>query len=436
LPGAAAAIQVSAGADAVLPVALLRTSIVAGGWIAGWVGGILLASIIDSNLATFLSLIASWSIAGLITGLILRRFVPSLQIYHIFILIVVWALVPLVGLIMQGSGSGDSYETSLALIASIAFTWLMNSWFVLQMPPIAMWWQALAVGAAGAIGWIIGGREQWNLVALKLSGGGWSLPAAFQDSGFTAVGLLSNVILSSLIGGGALAIMYGLTHKEASPAPIGHATPLETNRPRVPAAVGQTLTNQQRTALLAGVIVSIGWFAAWLVGILIGSLRTESSSGAFSLGLSWMAAGVITGLVLKRVIHSAWWPIASLGVGWPLCLVLSFYLNASGLIALAVAATWLINSLTAMLVVRNRIWLIAALTTAAAGIAWIIVGNPWDVAALKLFGADYHWAWATFFDGEPYGAIDLLLIPALTAAVAGSILTFLLYRRAEAAEQA
>jgi hypothetical protein len=213
LTGAAAATPVSAGADAALPVALLRTSIVAGGWMAGWVGGILLASIIDSNLVTFLSLIAGWSIAGLITSLILRRSMPSIQIYHIFILIIVWALVPLVGLIMQGSGSGDSYETSLALIASIAFTWLMNSWFVLQMPPIAMWWQALVVGAAGAIGWIIGGREQWNLVALKLSGGALSLPAAFQDSGYKPASLLPNVILSGLLGGGALAVMYWLTHR-------------------------------------------------------------------------------------------------------------------------------------------------------------------------------------------------------------------------------
>lgn len=432
--GAIVATQASTGAAAPMPAVLLRTLIAAGGWIAGWVSGLFFASIIDSNLAAFVSLIASWSIAALITGLILRRSTPSIQVYHIFILIIVWTLVPLVGLIMQGSGSGDSYETSLALIASVAFTWLINSWFVLQMPPIAMWWQALVVGAAGAFGWVIGGTYQWNSVALEVSGNGVSLPAAFQESGVTAVGLLSNVILSGLIGGGALAVMYWLTRKEAAPAPapIGRATPLETNRPTVPATVG----HQQRTALLAGVIVSIGWFAAWLVGILIGSLSTESSSGAFGLALGWIAAGVITGFVLKRVIHSAWWPILSLGVGWPLCLVLSFYLNAPGLIMLAVAATWLINSLTAMLAVRNRIWLIAVLTAAAASIVWIVLGSPWDLAALKLFGADYHWAWATFFDGEPYGAIDLLLIPAVTAAVAGSILTFLLYRRAEATGQA
>jgi len=264
------------------------------------------------------------------------------------------------------------------------------------------------------------------------------LPAAFRDSGRTGVFLLSNVILSGLIGGGALAIVYGLTQKEASPAPapIGRATPIETNRLTVPATVRQSVTNQQRTALLAGVIVSIGWFAPWLLGILIGSLLTASSSGAFSLALGWIAAGVITGFVLKWAIHSAWWPLVSLGVGWPLCLVLSFYLNAPGLIVLAVAATWLINSLTAMLAVRNRIWLIAVLTAAAAGIIWIVLGSPWDLAALKLFGADYHWAWLTFFAGEHYGAIDLLLIPAMTAAVAGSILTFLLYRRAEATEPA
>ena len=105
------------------------------------------------------------------------------------------------------------------------------------------------------------------------------------------------------------------------------------------------------------------------------------------------------------------------------------------MILLAVAVTWLINSLTAMLVVHNRIWLIAGLTTAAASIVWIILGNPWDVAALKFFRS-YTGPGLTFFDDEPYGAIDLLLIPAMTAAVAGSILTFLLYRRAETTEQA
>jgi len=203
----------SADADMLLPVALLRASIIASGWIAGWVSGIFLASIIDSNLATFFSLIASWSIAGLITGLILHRSIPSIRTYHIFILIIVWALVPLVGLIMQGSGSGNSYDTNLALIASIAFTWLINSWFVLQMPPISMWWQALVVGAAAAMAWVVGGTTLWNIVALRISQDGWSLPGAFHDSGLTTVGLLSNVILSGLIGGGVSVIMYWLTHR-------------------------------------------------------------------------------------------------------------------------------------------------------------------------------------------------------------------------------
>ena len=218
-------------------------------------------------------------------------------------------------------------------------------------------------------------------------------------------------------------------------APIVSTAPVEIKRPAAEVKTAHTLANQQRTAILAGVIVSIGWFAAWLVAILIGSLWTASDSGAVSLMLGWLTAGVITGLVLKRGIHSAWWPAAALGVGWPLCLSVSLYLHTPGVILLAIAATWLINSLTAMLVVRNRIWLIAVLTTAAASIVWIILGNPWEVAALKFFGASYYWAWSNFFAGEPYGAIDLLLIPAMTAAVAGSILTFLLYRRAETTEQ-
>jgi hypothetical protein len=428
--------QESVDAAAPLPAVVLRLLIVTGGWLAGWVGGILLASIIDSNLVTFLSLIAAWSIAGLMTGLILRRSTPSIQLYHILILIIVWTLVPLIGLLKQGAGSGDSYVTNLDLIAAVAITWLANSWFVLQMPPISMWWQALVVGAAGAIGWVAARTDPWNLVALRLSGNAWSLPAAFQDSGYKPASLLPNVILSGLLGGGALAVMYWLTQKVAAraPAPSGRAAPLETKRPTVLVTARQSLTNQQRTAILAGVIVSIGWFAGWLAGMVIGSLWNESSSGAISLSIGWIAAGVITGVVLRQVIHSPWWPILTLGAGWLLCLVLGAYYQAAWLL-LAIAATWLINSLTAMLVVHNRIWWIAVLTAAAAGIAWIIVGTPWQLAALKFFGADYHWAMATLFASEKQiFPIDLLIGPAITAMVTGGILTFLLYRRAETPE--
>jgi hypothetical protein len=205
--------QESLRAVAPLPVVLQRTLIVSGGWIAGWVGGLYLASIIDSSLVTFLSLMASWGIAALITGLILRRVAPSLQNYHIVILIIVWALVPLAGILTQGGGgSGDDYINKPNLIVSIAFIWLMNSWFVLQMPPAVMWWQALVVSAAGAVGWIIAGMDSWYIVALKIAAYGWSLPAVFHESSATTVHLLSNVLLSSLLGGGALAVIYGLTH--------------------------------------------------------------------------------------------------------------------------------------------------------------------------------------------------------------------------------
>jgi hypothetical protein len=212
--GTDAEIQKSLRMVVPLPVVLQRTLIVSGGWIAGWAGGIFLASIIDSSLITFLSLIASWGIAALISGLILRRVVPSLQNYHIVILIIVWALVPLAGILTQGGGGSgsDDYINKPNLIVSIAFIWLMNSWFVLQMPPAVMWWQALVVSAAGAVGWVIAGTYSWYSVALKISGYGWSLPAAFHEAGYTTVNLLSNVILSSLLGGGALAIIYGLMH--------------------------------------------------------------------------------------------------------------------------------------------------------------------------------------------------------------------------------
>ena len=166
--------------------------------------------------------------------------------------------------------------------------WLMNAWFVLQLPPTSMWWQALVVGAAGAVGWLIGG------IVFKLA---HSLPVDLTAEGISAASdLLSNVILSGLIGGGALAIIYGLTQKEASPAPIDRATSREINKPIASATVGQSATDRQRAALLAGVIVSIGWFAAWLVGIAHRQSVDASVPGAFSLMLGWMAAGVITGL--------------------------------------------------------------------------------------------------------------------------------------------
>ena len=89
----------------------------------------------------------------------------------------------------------------------------MNSWFVLQMPPAIMWWQALVVGAAGAVGWVIAGMDSWYSLALKISEYGWSLPYVFHESSANTVHLLSNVILSSLLGGGALAIIYGLMNR-------------------------------------------------------------------------------------------------------------------------------------------------------------------------------------------------------------------------------
>jgi hypothetical protein len=422
LASADAETQQSASAAASMALLLLPIVIVTVGWIGGWIGDTFIYDTLypssgDSALL-YLSLFSFWSIVGVITGLIVRRSVPSIKLNQVFTLGIGWAVIH-IGFLAPSTQASTVVPS---LIAVAGLTWLMNAWFVLQLPPSLMWWQALVVGAAGVVGWLIGG------IVFKLA---HELPVDFTLEGTSAASdLLLNIIVSGLIGGAALAIMYGLTHKEPSPAPIGYASPLEKTRPTVSATVG----HQQRAALLAGAIVSIGWFAAWLAGILIGSLWTASDSGAASLMLGWLTAGVITGLVLKRVIHSAWWPAAALGVGWPLCLAVSFYLHTPGVILLAIAATWLINSLTAMLVVRNRIWLIAVLTTAAASIVWIILGNPWEVVALKFFGASYYWAWSNFFAGEPYTAIDLLLIPALTAAVAGSILTFLLYRRVEATE--
>jgi uncharacterized caspase-like protein len=426
-------------AAAPMPAVLQRTLIVSGGWIAGWVIGILLASIVDSNLVTFLGLLVGWSIAGLITGLLLRRVVPSLPNYHIVILIIVWALVPLAGIMTQGGGGSgsDDYINKPNLIVSIALIWLMNSWFVLQMPPAVMWWQALVVGAAGAVGWVIAGTFSWYSVALKIAGYGWSLPAAFHEAGYTTVNLLSNVILSSLLGGGALAIIYGLMHKEASPAPAPFvlATTLEANKPVVPMAARQTLESQQRTAFLAGVIVSIGWFAGWFAGVLLASQRLGGFAAHIILIPCWIAAGVTTGIVFKQVIRTGWWPILSLGIGSPLCLVLGFYLHGSGLM-LAIVANWFIIGLTAMLGVHNRAWSFAVLTAATAGIAWIIFGTPWQLAALKFFGVSNHWTMPSFLRAEYLSAIDLLIVPAITAIAAGSLLTFLLYRRAGTTESA
>jgi hypothetical protein len=75
----------------------------------------------------------------------------------------------------------------------------------LQLPPTSMWWQALVVGAAGAAGWLSGG------IAFKLAN---SLPVKLTAEGISSASdLMSNVILSGLIGGTVLAVMYWLTHR-------------------------------------------------------------------------------------------------------------------------------------------------------------------------------------------------------------------------------
>jgi hypothetical protein len=56
------------------------------------------------------------------------------------------------------------------------------------------------------------------------------------------------------------------------------------------------------------------------------------------------------------------------------------------------------------------------------------------LALLKFFGRSYRWSIDVFLSAENYGVLDLLIGPAITAAVAGGVLTILLYRHAEATE--
>jgi serine/threonine protein kinase/uncharacterized caspase-like protein len=220
-----------------------------------------------------------------------------------------------------------------------------------------------------------------------------------------------------------------------APSRTPGAAPAAAGLPQAAAAVKQTLHDRQRAALLAGVIVSIGWFAGWLAGIVIGSLSSEVWSGASGLLVGWIGSGVIAGLVLKRVMHAAWWPILSLSASWLLCAGLLFLTNDPVVFNVqSIAATWLIYSLTAMLIVHDRAWWIAVLTTAAASIAWIVFRSPWQLALLKFFGRSYRWSIDVFLSAENYGVLDLLIGPAITAAVAGGVLTILLYRHAEATE--
>jgi hypothetical protein len=218
------------------------------------------------------------------------------------------------------------------------------------------------------------------------------------------------------------------------PQPNANAAPIQTQKPATPVLLTTTPANQKRLALQVGLIISIGWFAGWAAGIFVGGLLNEAGTGAISLVLGWLSAGIVTGLAVKRITHTTREPLAWLGVGWPIWLALSFYQGSAVLIWLAIVATWFIASLAALRSVRNRIWMIAVLTAAAAGIAWPIVGSAWNLAAVKFFGAAYYWPMPYLLSAESYTAVDMLLGPAITAAVAGSILTFLLYRRAEPVE--
>ncbi len=194
-----------------------------------------------------------------------------------------------------------------------------------------------------------------------------------------------------------------------TPASIVTAVPVEAQGTTASITAEQALKNQQRTALLAGLIVSVGWFAGHVAGPIIGGMIGL----ALGLAAGLAAAGLITGFVLRRVIHSHWWPMVSLGIGWPICYFAGFYLREAGPI-LPVVATWLISSLTVVRVLRNHVWMIAVLTAATAAIAYFI---------LESFGSDYY---------SP--SIYSTAIAAIITVAAGGVLTFLLYRRADTTE--
>ncbi len=124
----------------------------------------------------------------------------------------------------------------------------------------------------------------------------------------------------------------------------------------------------------------------------------------------------------------------SLGVGWPLCLVFGYWSAAPGVLASFVAATWLINSGMGMMAVRNRSWIDAGLIAAVSGILWFafesISRNAWSLAGSALYDSRYQWAVTRLFSEQEAFAANLVA-PVLTAVASGSILTFVLYRRAK-----
>jgi uncharacterized caspase-like protein len=194
--------QKSAGAAAPMAVILLPTVIVTGGWIVGGIGNLYLYDTLllkngELNLL-LLSLFNLWSIVGVITGLIVRHSVPSIKLRQVFILGIGWAIIAI-------AIPTAFQDTPASLILMAGLMWLMNAWLVLQLPPRSMWWQALVVGAAGAVGWLSGG------IVFKLA---HSLSVDLTAEGLSAASdLLPNVILSGLIGGGVLAVMYWQTHR-------------------------------------------------------------------------------------------------------------------------------------------------------------------------------------------------------------------------------
>jgi uncharacterized caspase-like protein len=196
------ATQKSAAAAAPMTMILLPTVIVTGGWIAGGIGNLYLYDTLllkngELNLL-LLGLFNLWSIVGVITGLIVRHWVPSIKLRQVFILGIGWAIIAI-------AVPTAFQDTPDSLILMVGLMWLMNAWFVLQLPPTSMWWQALVVGAAGAAGWLSGG------IAFKLAN---SLPVKLTAEGISSASdLMSNVILSGLIGGTVLAVMYWLTHR-------------------------------------------------------------------------------------------------------------------------------------------------------------------------------------------------------------------------------
>ncbi len=184
-------------------------AIIGGGWVAGWIGGVLIDLIISLGP---LAMIGSWAIAGLCSGLILRRSAPAIERKHISMLAIGWPLILALGMGLQSKTS--DYETAIYLTLGVAAAGWITTLALRPIVPAFQGWQPIVAAVDWGIAWAIiwaAFNAPWNIIAFKYFNYGWTFATISDAERIYLFSLLLGMIVHGLAGGGILFWLFDRT---------------------------------------------------------------------------------------------------------------------------------------------------------------------------------------------------------------------------------